>query len=112
MAAFIAKGRNQCPTCGAPRSSVPLCHRCKTDLEPLQHIEALADRLREHARACYGRGWYRRAAHFAGQVVALEPRPEDLRLLACAALFAGDYQTALHSASHAISQTPLGKSTG
>ena len=91
-----AAGRERCPTCRALRRDA-VCPRCKTDLSPLLQLERRADGLRHRARRCYARGWYRQAAALAGEVVALESSPEDLALLACASLMAGDFPAASNS---------------
>lgn len=88
-------GRERCPTCGAARREAESeCYRCRSDLRPLLEIERQADAWRAEARRCYGRGWYRRAAAILREVLSLEARPEDLRLLAAACLWFGDYATA------------------
>lgn len=88
-------GREHCPTCGAPRQAEAVCYRCKSDLSALINLEARVDTLRAHARRCYARGWYRRAAELAREVAALEKSPEDMSLLACACLMSGDFPTAV-----------------
>jgi hypothetical protein len=87
-------GRDRCPTCRAPRHGEAVCHRCRSDLGPLIRLEGRVDLLRAQARRCYARGWYRRAAALAEEMVALESSPENLRLRACAALMAGDFLAA------------------
>ena len=86
-------GREQCPTCGAGRSDDPVCYRCRSDLTPLLAIERRADALRAEARRSYALGWYRRTAGLMAEVIRMEAYPEDFRLLACACLRYGDFQT-------------------
>lgn len=90
----VATGRDRCPTCGAPRRGHAVCHRCRGNLEPLIRLEGHADVLGAEARRCYARGWYRRAAALAEEMVALERSREAIRLLACAQLMAGDFPAA------------------
>ena len=87
-------GRERCPTCRAPRHGEAVCHRCKSDLDPLIRLERRVDVLRAQARRCYARGWYRRTAALAEEMVALESSRENLKLLACAHLMAGDFPAA------------------
>ncbi len=87
--------RERCPTCNAPRRGAAICSRCQTDLGPLVRLEERADLLRARARRCYARGWYRQASSLAGEVVSLERTAQDIHLLACASLMAGDFPGAL-----------------
>ena len=52
------------------------------------------DVLRQRARRCYARGWYREAASLTQTSLCLESSAEDLRLLACAQLLCGDFAQA------------------
>jgi hypothetical protein len=88
------QNRGNCPTCGAPRQEPAVCYRCKSDLAPLVRLEREADALRAEARRCYARGWYRRAAVLAGQILRIEASDADFHLLVCACLRCGDFQTA------------------
>ncbi len=90
-------GRDRCPTCSAPRHAEAVCYRCKSDLSALIDLEARVDTLRAHARRCYARGWYRRAAELAREVLSLETCPQDLALLACASLMSGDFPTTVNA---------------
>lgn len=85
--------RRHCPTCGAQRSA-DVCHRCRSDLTELIRVEQHADALRDWARACYGQGFYRRAAALADQAASLEATPDGLKLAACAHLLSGNFAAA------------------
>ncbi len=93
----FAKGRERCPTCNAPRQAESVCYRCKSDLSSLIALEIRVDNLRAHARRCYARGWYRRAAELTRELLSLEACSEDLALLACASLMSGDFPSAVHA---------------
>ena len=60
----------------------------------LLNLERQVDVLRQRARYCFARGWYRHAANLTERVVSLEVCEEDLRMLACAHLFKGDFSAA------------------
>ena len=92
-------GRQSCVTCGAPRREGPVCYRCKGDLTPLIAIEHRADALRAEARRCFALGWHRRTAALVGEIIRIEALPEDFKLLACACLLCGDFQTACRAYS-------------
>lgn len=87
-------GRHQCPTCGAPRGEGAACHRCRSDMAPLLALEQRADVLRAEACRCYAHGWFRRAAALLGETTRIEASPENLKLLACAGLLCGDFESA------------------
>jgi len=84
----------RCITCGAPRRDGPVCHRCKSDLTPLIALERRVEALRAEARRWYALGWYHGVIALAGEITRIGASPEDFRLLACAGLRCGDFQTA------------------
>jgi hypothetical protein len=88
-----ARHRRYCPTCGAQRGET-VCHRCRSDLTALVRLERQADALRDRARRCYARGWYRQAAALADRALSLETSPDAARLAACAHLLSGDFAAA------------------
>jgi hypothetical protein len=94
--------RRRCPTCNAPRSGEPVCHRCRSDLTLLIHLERRADELRVRARHCYARGWYRQAAAVAAEVVSLEATPDDLGFLASANVMCGNFPAAIAAFHKAV----------
>jgi len=85
--------KRRCVTCGASRREGPICYRCKSDLTPLLALEHRANALRAEARRCYALGWFRRAAALLSETLRIEAFPEDFKLLACAGLRCGDFQT-------------------
>lgn len=84
-----------CPTCKAPYKGGQYCHRCGTDLGRLIDIQARADRHREEALAAYTAGDFDNMHHHARRACALyRTRPSE-KLLACAAILTGKWDTAL-----------------
>ncbi len=85
----------RCPTCNARYKGRPECHRCGTPLSGLTDIENQAADHREKAVEAFNQGDFQEMYFHARRAAALFRTPHREKLLACAALAAGDPQAAL-----------------
>jgi hypothetical protein len=99
-----ARDTVRCPTCRAVQEWSDACRRCKSDLRLLR---AFAAAYEDSRRTCLGRlrsGPPHAALPAARRCHALGADPESRRLLALAALHAGDWATAAAMASRIIEE--------
>lgn len=85
----------RCPTCNARYKGHASCHRCGTDLSRLAAIEKESARHRENALEAFNRGEFDAMYFHARRACALLRTPSAEKLLACAALAAGEPDMAL-----------------
>ena len=85
----------RCPTCGARQRGGPECHRCRTDLRRVLHIERCAAGLRQRARAALAAGRTASARAAAERACALHRCRESLAVRALVALRERDFALAL-----------------
>jgi hypothetical protein len=94
----------RCPTCRALQPWSDTCRRCRADFRLLR---ACAAAYRQDRRACLEHlraGSPRAALHAARRCHALRPDAESRRLLALAALQAGDWATAAELARRLVGE--------
>lgn len=84
-----------CPTCNAPYNGQSGCHRCGTDLARLAAIENEASGHREKALEAFHRMDFHAMYYHARRSRSLLRTPSAEKLAACAALAAGDPESAL-----------------
>jgi len=88
-----------CPTCRARQEWADTCRRCRSDLSLLRAYADSYHRARFRCLAALRRGDPRAAVRAARRCAWLRPGTEANRLLASAALLAGDWSTALAAAN-------------
>lgn len=84
-----------CPTCNARYKGASACHRCGTPLSELIDIENRAADHREKAVEAFNQRNFQEMYFHGRRAASLFRTPYGEKLLACAALAAGDPQTAL-----------------
>lgn len=85
----------RCPTCKAPYKGRQYCHRCGTDIGRLLEIRDRGGRHHEQALAAFTNGDFQHMYYHARRACALYRTPASEKLLACAALLAGQSKAAL-----------------
>jgi hypothetical protein len=100
----LSERASTCPACGAGRTTGDTCQSCGSDLSNLMRIERRASELFARALSAYGDGRFLSARSLAAESARLLADPPTLRLLASAALRAGDYPGALSAASAVAAQ--------
>ena len=90
----------RCPTCRATQEWSDTCRRCRCDLRLLREFAASGVESRRLCLAHLRAGRPRLALHAARRYRALTGSDEALRLMAVAALLAGDLATAAALARH------------
>jgi hypothetical protein len=84
----------RCPTCRASQPWSDICRRCKSDLHLLREFAEEYHRARLECLYQLRAGDPLAAENAARRCLELSPNPEARRLLALAALQAGDWATA------------------
>jgi hypothetical protein len=85
----------QCPVCKAENTQGPTCRRCKADLSLLFRLETQHKRLLVEARRRLGVGDVDGAWTLATRADGLCRDDDSRRVLAVAALLAGNFEQAL-----------------
>lgn len=91
---------DSCPVCKARYSGKRQCHRCKADIGMLADIEDDAASYREQAQAAYQAGEFARMLDMAERSCSLRKTPEAIQMMACAALLARRFDTAMQIRNH------------
>jgi hypothetical protein len=94
MSATSAPETVRCPTCRAEQEWSDTCRRCKSDLRLLRAFAAAYHRSRESCLAHLRRRQGHPALLAARRCYTLKRDSESRRLLALAALYCGDWETA------------------
>mgnify|MGYP001084846287 CR=1 FL=1 len=87
----------RCPTCGARQGWSDVCRRCKCDLSLAVAAHRRRSQLRTRCLAQLRAGQLEAALRAAGELHALAPDADSLRLLAVARLLQGDYAAAIET---------------